>query len=59
VLALGRVVLVSSAAPRLAARLAREPDLEPRPVEVDELHAADGALTCLSLRIPPPGCWCV
>jgi len=58
VLALGRALLVSTAAPRTAARLAREPGLDIRLVAVDELHRADGALTCLSLRIPPPGRWC-
>lgn len=58
VLALGTVVLVSSAAPRTAARLAREPGLEVRMIDVSELHKGDGALTCLSLRVPPPGAWC-
>lgn len=58
VLALGRVVLVSSAAPRTAARLAREPGLDVRMIDVSELHKGDGALTCLSLRVPPPGAWC-
>lgn len=58
VLALGQVVLVSSAAPRTAARLAREPGLDVRMIDVSELHKGDGALTCLSLRVPPPGAWC-
>jgi dimethylargininase len=56
VLAVGRVVVASSAAPRTAARLARERDV--RIVDVSELHKGDGALTCLSLRVPPPGAWC-
>jgi dimethylargininase len=58
VLALGRVVLVSAAAPGTAARLAREPGLDVRMIDVSELHKGDGALTCLSLRVPPPGAWC-
>ncbi len=58
VLALGRVVLVSSAAPRTAARLEREAGVEVRTIDVTELHKGDGALTCLSLRIPRPGAWC-
>lgn len=58
VLPLGPVVLVSTAAPRTLARLRREPGLECRPVDVSELHKGDGALTCLSLRTPPPGAWC-
>lgn len=57
VLALGGVVLVSRAAPRTAELLARR-GVQVRPVEVGELHKGDGALTCLSLRIPPPGAWC-
>lgn len=57
VLALADRVLVSAAAPRTARRLA---DRGHRVVTVDvsELHRADGALTCLSLRVPAPGCWC-
>ncbi len=58
VLALGPVVLVSAAAPRTRALLAREPGVEPRALDVSALHAGDGALTCLSLRVPPPGAWC-
>jgi dimethylargininase len=58
VLALGPVVLVSSAAPRALARLVREPGLVVRAIDVAELHKGDGALTCLSLRVPPPGAWC-
>ena len=57
VLALGATVLVSAAAPRTRARLARR-GLEAVGVEVGEFHRADGALTCLSLRLPPPGAWC-
>lgn len=58
VLALGRQVLVSDAAPQTLARLARESDLEILRLDVSELHKADGALTCLSLRIPAPDTWC-
>jgi len=57
VLALGRVVLVSTAAPGTRARLERE-GVEVRAIDVTELHKGDGALTCLSLRVPAPGCWC-
>lgn len=58
VLPLGPVVLVSTAAPRTLARLRREPGLECEALDVSELHKGDGALTCLSLRTPPPGGWC-
>jgi len=58
VLALGSVVLVSASAPNTRARLLREPRLEVRVVDVSELHKGDGALTCLSLRVPRPGAWC-
>lgn len=58
VLALGRQVLVSAAAPRLAERLDIR-GFEVRTVELSEFHRADGALTCLSLRTPRPGSWCV
>jgi dimethylargininase len=58
VLALGRVVLVSAAAPRTRALLEGEPGIEARTIDVSELHKGDGALTCLSLRIPPAGGWC-
>lgn len=57
VLALGNAVLVSAAAPRTAARLARL-GLDVRPIDVGEMHKGDGALTCLSLRIAAPGAWC-
>jgi dimethylargininase len=57
-LALGDVVLVSAAAPGTARRLARR-GLSVVSVAVDEFHKADGALTCLSLRLPAPGAWCV
>ena len=55
VLALGDTTLVSASAPRTAERIAQR-----RPVRVLELaalHAADGALTCLSIRVPRPGTW--
>lgn len=57
VLALGRRVLVSAAAPATAARLAAR-GLDVVRVDVSEFHKGDGALTCLSLRAPPPGAWC-
>jgi dimethylargininase len=58
VLALGRTVLVSTAAPNTRRKLEREPGIEVRPIDVSELHKGDGALTCLSLRVPAPGAWC-
>jgi dimethylargininase len=57
VLALGDRVLVSAAAPLTAAALHRR-GLRVVPLDMSEIHAADGALTCLSLRIPAPGNWC-
>ena len=51
VLALGETVLVSAAAPGTARRLVRE-GVAVQVVDVSELHAGDGALTCLSLRLP-------
>ena len=56
VLALGAHVLVSSSAPQTAALL-RARGLDVHEVFVDELHKGDGALTCLSLRVPRAGCW--
>jgi dimethylargininase len=56
VLALGSRVLVSAAAPRTSALLAQR-GLDVRLVDVGEFHKGDGALTCLSLRIPPQGGW--
>ena len=56
VLALGRSVLVSAAAPRTAEALQRR-GIDVRVVDVGEIHKGDGALTCLSLRVPCPGCW--
>jgi dimethylargininase len=57
VLALGDRVLVSAAAPATAALLeARGHAVVP--VDVAEFHKGDGALTCLSIRIPPPGGVC-
>ncbi|MBI2836776.1 MAG: hypothetical protein HYX75_00540 [Acidobacteria bacterium] len=57
-LLVGDAVLVSSAAPRTAEMLAGAEGIDVRLVDVTELHKADGALTCLSIRIPGPGCWC-
>lgn len=57
VLALGETVLVSAAAPRTAELLDRR-GLRVVPLSLSELHKGDGALTCLSLRLPAPGAWC-
>lgn len=57
VLALGDRVLVSADAPHTAAILT-ERGFAVVQVSVTELHKADGALTCLSLRVPAPGTWC-
>jgi dimethylargininase len=56
VLALGPVVIVSAAAPRSAEAL-RAKGLDVRVVDVGEFHKGDGALTCLSLRVPRAGHW--
>lgn len=58
VLALGRRVLVSAAAPRTAELLAAR-GLDVVLLELSEFHKADGALTCLSLRLPAPDAWSV
>lgn len=57
VLPLGHTVLVSSAAPATAEMLAKR-GVAVRLLDVSELHAGDGGLTCLSLRQPHPGGWC-
>lgn len=58
VLALGDgLVLVPAEAPRTAALLQAR-GLQVVPVPGAEIHRADGRLTCLSLRLPPPGGWC-
>jgi dimethylargininase len=58
VLALGDGrVLVSSACPRAEAML-RDRGLSVVSLEMSELHKADGAMTCPSIRIPAPGAWC-
>lgn len=56
VLAMGSHVLVSAAAPNTAEQLARR-GCRVRMVAVEEFHKADGALTCLSIRIPPANGW--
>jgi dimethylargininase len=58
VLAFSDRVLVSADAPRTAELLARR-GLSPRPVALDQIHAGDGALSCLSLRLAPAGAWVV
>ncbi len=57
VLCLGAHTLVSASAPRTAALL-RARGLEVVELELSELHKADGALTCCSVRQAPPGRWC-
>ena len=57
-LALGDRVLVSADAPRTAAWLEAEGRTVVR-LPLSELHRGDGALSCLSLRRPPPGGWSV
>jgi dimethylargininase len=57
VLAIGPSVLVSAAAPRTADELSRR-GLDVRVVDVGEMHKGDGALTCLSIRVPSVGAWC-
>ena len=54
VLALGPHVLASAAAPLTASLLEARGHRVVR-VDVSEIHKGDGALTCLSLRIPPVG----
>ncbi len=55
VLALGGVTLVSTRAPRTAALLSKHRTV--RSIDVSAFHAADGALTCLSVRLPAAGGW--
>lgn len=57
VLALSDVVLASAAAPETT-RVLRARGHDVRVVDVGQMHVADGALTCLSLRVPAPGAWC-
>lgn len=58
VLALGGGrVLVSDAAPRTAEQLLHR-SLNVRVLAMSELHKADAALTCPSLRVPAAGGWC-
>lgn len=56
VLAVGDAVLVSRAAPRTVGLL-RSKGLAVHVVDVGEFHKGDGALTCLSLRVPREGAW--
>jgi dimethylargininase len=57
VLPMGETILVSSLAPITEARLKAE-GYETVTVDVSELHKADGALTCLSLRWASSDAWC-
>jgi dimethylargininase len=56
VLAIGSRVFVSADAPATAERLRRR-GLDVVALELSEFHNADGALTCLSLRVPAAGAW--
>lgn len=58
VLGFGEVVIVSQNAPATA-QLLRDRGHRVELVNVGELHKGDGALTCMSLRIPMRGCWSV
>ena len=57
-LAMGEQLLMSSAAPRTAAKL-RDLGFAVKLLAMSELHKADGALTCLSLRGVSAEYWCV
>ena len=57
VLWLGDRTLVSAAAPHTASVL-RARGLRVETVAYDALHAADGGLTCCSVRLAHPGSWC-
>jgi len=58
VLALGGGrVLVSAASPRTADQL-HKMGLHVQLLDISELHKADAAMTCSSVRIPAPGAWC-
>ncbi len=57
VLPLGDRVLVSTSAPRTVAALKRR-GFTVDAVPMSAFHTADGALTCLSLRLAAPGHWC-
>ena len=57
VLCLGDRVLVSSSAPRTERALKRR-GFVVETVPMSAFHTADGALSCLSLRLAAPGHWC-
>ncbi|MFK7990584.1 MAG: dimethylarginine dimethylaminohydrolase family protein [Sandaracinaceae bacterium] len=57
VLPLGPEVWVSASAPSTAALLTARGH-RVRVLPMSAFHAGDGALTCLSLRVPPAGGWC-
>ncbi|MBI3268208.1 MAG: type 3 dihydrofolate reductase [Planctomycetes bacterium] len=56
-LPLGDRILVSADCPGTLALLVAR-GLRACPVRVTEFHKGDGALTCLSIRVPSPGTWC-
>ncbi len=58
ILAFDHVTIVSEDAPKTA-QLIRDKGHQVESVKVTELHKGDGALTCLSLRIPGPNGWSV
>ncbi|SMF01727.1 dimethylarginine dimethylaminohydrolase family protein [Pseudobacteriovorax antillogorgiicola] len=50
-------VIVSQAAPRTA-RILEQRGLDVTILNISEMHKADGALTCPSVRLPAKGHWC-
>lgn len=54
----GRVVIMSSVAKKTIQKV-RQLGFHVTELELSEFHKADGALTCLSLRVPKEGSWCV
>ena len=56
VLAIGKDLIVSGDAPRTAAML-KGMGWRVHTVKVTEFHKGDGALTCLSIRIPAENSW--
>ena len=58
VLALGEGRLLATASAPRTIDLLRERGLEVTVSGAAEFHKADGALTCPSVRLPKPGCWC-
>ncbi len=59
VLALGDKKLIASQAAPQTVKALEAAGYEVHTVRVDELHKGDGALSCLSIRIPPANRWAV